>query len=61
MLRGQDIVRVVNLSGGSAGAGLEETLLLSSAAGGYYITYANVDFEGIGMPGWAEREILRLE
>ncbi len=56
-LRAHGIGRAVNLSGGWVGAGLEETL---AAAGGDPV-FANVDFRGIGAPGWSEREVLRLE
>ena len=61
MLRSYGIVRAVNLSGGSYGYGLEQTLLSSAPAGGYYLTFANVEFDTIGGPIWANREILQLE
>ena len=55
------IGRVVNLSGGWEGEGLEETLGSAKATGGYYIVFANIDFEGIGTPKWAAREVAKLE
>jgi predicted TIM-barrel fold metal-dependent hydrolase len=61
MLLAQGIVHVVNLSGGSYGYGLEQTVLSAAAAGGYYLTSANVQFDAIGAPGWANREIVQLE
>jgi predicted TIM-barrel fold metal-dependent hydrolase len=60
-LEAQGIGKAVNLSGGWAGEGLEETLESSKAAGGYYIIFANIDFEGIGTPKWAAREVAKLE
>jgi predicted TIM-barrel fold metal-dependent hydrolase len=61
MLRSYDIVRVVNLSGGSAEHGLEQVLLSLSPGGGYYLTFANIDFDGIDDPDWANREIRQLD
>jgi predicted TIM-barrel fold metal-dependent hydrolase len=61
MLLSHDIVRVVNLSGGSYDHGLEQTIMLSTAAGGYYLTFANVDFDSISDSRWANREIMQLE
>jgi len=55
------IGRVVNLSGGWEGEGLEETLGSAKASGGYYIVFTNIDFEGIGTPRWAAREVAKLE
>jgi predicted TIM-barrel fold metal-dependent hydrolase len=61
LLQGQGIGTAVNLSGGAPEAGLEETLAAARASAGFYIVFANVDFEGIGTPGWAEREVAQLE
>jgi predicted TIM-barrel fold metal-dependent hydrolase len=58
---GYGIGGVVNLSGGWAGAGLEESLAAARATGGYYVVFANINFEGIGTRGWAEREVAQLE
>jgi predicted TIM-barrel fold metal-dependent hydrolase len=55
------IGRVVNLSGGAVGQGLEQTIAMARGTDGYYVTFANVDFEGIGTPGWAAREVKQLE
>jgi predicted TIM-barrel fold metal-dependent hydrolase len=60
-LEAQGIGRVVNLSGGWVGEGLEETLQSARATGGYYVIFANVNFEGIGTPKWAAREVAQLE
>ena len=60
-LRGYGVGGVVNLSGGWAGAGLEESLAAARASGEYYIVFANINFEGIGTRGWAEREVAQLE
>jgi predicted TIM-barrel fold metal-dependent hydrolase len=60
-LEAQGIGRVVNLSGGWAGEGLEETLESARASGGYYIVFANINFQGIGTPKWAAREVAQLE
>jgi predicted TIM-barrel fold metal-dependent hydrolase len=54
------IGRVVNLSGGSPGEGLEETLAAAQRTSGFYVVFANVDFSGIGAPGWAAREAEQL-
>ncbi|HEX9295610.1 MAG TPA: amidohydrolase family protein [Polyangiaceae bacterium] len=61
LLQAQGIGRAVNLSGGGPEAGLEETLAAARASGGFYVVFANVDFDGIGTPGWAEREVAQLE
>ena len=60
-LEAHGIGRVVNLSGGWVGEGLEERLSAARATGGYYIVFANIDFQGIGTPNWAAREVGRLE
>jgi predicted TIM-barrel fold metal-dependent hydrolase len=60
-LRAVGIGRVVNLSGGSVGQGLEETLAAARRTSDFYIVFANVNFSGIGSPGWAAREVLQLE
>jgi predicted TIM-barrel fold metal-dependent hydrolase len=60
-LEGHGLGRVVNLSGGWAGEGLEETLQSSKMTSGYYVIFANIDFEGIGTPKWAPREVAQLE
>jgi predicted TIM-barrel fold metal-dependent hydrolase len=60
-LEGHGLGRVVNLSGGWAGEGLEETLQSSKMTSGYYVIFANIDFEGIGTPKWAAREVAQLE
>lgn len=52
---------VVNLDGGW-GERLKETLAaLDEAHPGRFLTYALINFEGIGEPGWSDREAERLE
>jgi predicted TIM-barrel fold metal-dependent hydrolase len=51
----------VNLSGGTPGEGLEETIAAARATNGYYVVFVNIDFTGIGQSGWAEREVAQLE
>ncbi|HMI87991.1 MAG TPA: amidohydrolase family protein, partial [Polyangiaceae bacterium] len=60
-LEAQGLGRVVNLSGGWVGEGLEETLGAAKATSGYYIVFANINFEGIGTPKWGAREVAQLE
>jgi predicted TIM-barrel fold metal-dependent hydrolase len=60
-LESYGIGRVVNLSGGYAGEGLEETLGSARASGDYYVVFANINFQGIGTPKWAAREVAQLE
>jgi predicted TIM-barrel fold metal-dependent hydrolase len=60
-LESYGIGRVINLSGGTPGQGLEETLSMGRATGGYFVTFVNIDFDGIGTPGWAAREVKQLE
>jgi predicted TIM-barrel fold metal-dependent hydrolase len=60
-LEAQGLGKVVNLSGGWAGEGLEETLQMAKVTSGYYIIFANINFEGIGTPKWAAREVAQLE
>jgi predicted TIM-barrel fold metal-dependent hydrolase len=60
-LRAHGIGRAINLSGGRAGEDLEMNLAAARSVGGYFVTFCNPSFEGIGEPGWAEREIAELE
>jgi len=60
-LESQGIGRVVNLSGGIPGDGLEETIAMATSTGGFYVIFVNINFDGIGRPGWADREIEQLE
>jgi predicted TIM-barrel fold metal-dependent hydrolase len=57
----QGIGRVVNLSGGYPGEGLEDTIGMAALTSGFYIIFVNINFEGIGEPKWAEREVAQLE
>jgi predicted TIM-barrel fold metal-dependent hydrolase len=60
-LESYGIGRVVNLSGGVPGEGLEDTISAATVTSGFYIVFVNVNFEGIGTPGWAAREVKQLE
>jgi predicted TIM-barrel fold metal-dependent hydrolase len=60
-LESQGIGRAINLSGGTPDNGLEDTIAMATMTGGYYIAFANVNFEGIGEPGWSKREVAQLE
>src|SRR5882672_8191365 len=46
------IGRAVNLSGGVPGEGLEDTIGAATITSGFYIVFVNINFEGIGTPGW---------
>src|SRR5205085_2254768 len=60
-LESQGIGRVVNLSGGVPGEGLEDTIASATLTSGFYVIFVNINFEGIGEPGWAKREVAQLE
>lgn len=60
-LRARGIEHAINLSGGMPGDGLEETVAAAHAAGDFFTTFVNVNFQGIGEPGWAAREVAQLE
>lgn len=52
---------MVNLSGGS-GERLKEALdNVNSTYPNRFVIFANVDFEGVGTPGWAEAAVKQLE
>ena len=51
----------VNLSGGS-GEGLKASIAATKGRyPGRFVAYANVDFSGIGQPGWGEKAAAQLE
>ena len=51
----------VNLSGGS-GEGLKANIAATKGRyPGRFVAYANVDFSGIGQPGWGEKAAAQLE
>ena len=51
----------VNLSGGS-GEGLKANMAATKGRyPGRFVAYANVDFSGIGQPGWGEKAAAQLE
>jgi predicted TIM-barrel fold metal-dependent hydrolase len=60
-LESYGIGRAVNLSGGVPGEGLEDTVSAATVTSGFYIVFVNVNFEGIGTPGWGAREVKQLE
>lgn len=51
---------MVNLSGGS-GERLANLVRLTASHPGRFITFANVDFSGVGQPGWTERTVAQFE
>jgi predicted TIM-barrel fold metal-dependent hydrolase len=52
----------VNLSGGSVGRGLEDSLEEARKVGqGRILVFANLDYHGFDEPGWTEREVANLE
>lgn len=51
---------MVNLSGGS-GERLARLVQLTAAYPGRFVTFANVDFAGVGSPGWTERTVAQFE
>lgn len=61
LMRSYGVSGAVNLSGGWEGEGLEENLTAARETHGFFVTYANIDFSGIGTAGWANREVKRLE
>ncbi len=59
-----NIELMINLSGGSGRRGERSWLLsqlLSERLGGRIVNFANVDWQGFGLPGWSAREAERLE
>lgn len=52
---------MVNLSGGSGDELSRRIRSLEGAYPGRFATFANVDFDGIGEPGWGERAAAQLE
>jgi uncharacterized protein len=55
-----NMAALVNLSGGS-GPGLAERVRATAAYPGRFVTFANIDFRGIGQPGWGELAARQLE
>lgn len=57
----EGVVGGVDLSGGSVGRGLEQTLAAANAQPGVkLLVFCNIDWEGFGQPGWTEREVENL-
>ncbi len=56
-----NMVALVNLSGGSGEALAERVRATSGAYPGRFVTFANLDFQGIDEPGWGERAARQLE
>lgn len=50
---------MVNLSGGS-GDRLASLVRLTAKYPGRFVTFANVDFSGVGTPGWTERTVAQF-
>lgn len=51
---------IVNLSGGSGQTLANNIRAFESRHPGRVVTFANVDFSGIGTPGWAEKAVAQL-
>jgi predicted TIM-barrel fold metal-dependent hydrolase len=61
LMQAHGIGRVVNVSGGWVGEGLQESMAAATEPSGFYVVFANIDWTGVGEPGWAAREIKRME
>jgi predicted TIM-barrel fold metal-dependent hydrolase len=60
-MKAVNVATVVNLSGGT-GADLERSLdWLDRAHPGKFATYCNIDFSGVGNPGWTQKTVAQLE
>ena len=56
-----NMAALVNLSGGSGEELAERVRLTAGRHPGRFVTFANLDFDGIGEPGWGERAARQLE
>jgi predicted TIM-barrel fold metal-dependent hydrolase len=52
---------MVNLSGGSGERLAQTVRLMTSRYPGRFVVFANLDFRGLGEPGWTERTVAQLE
>lgn len=52
---------MVNLSGGNNGTLKRMTDNIKATAPKRFVIFANIDFEGIGQPGWTEKAVQQLE
>jgi predicted TIM-barrel fold metal-dependent hydrolase len=52
---------MVNLSGGSGERLARMVRLMTSRHPGRFVIFANLDFTGMGSPGWTERTVAQLE
>lgn len=52
---------MVNLSGGSGEELKEKTTAVRAHYPGRFLVFANIDFEGIGTPGWSQNAARQLE
>jgi predicted TIM-barrel fold metal-dependent hydrolase len=52
---------MVNLSGGSGERLAQTVRLMTSRYPGRFVVFANIDFRGVGEPGWTERAVAQLE
>lgn len=55
-----NVQMVVNLSGESGDTLKRNLELLDQAHPGRFLTYLNVDFNGVGTPGWTERAVKQM-
>ena len=52
---------MVNLSGGSGERLARTVRLMTARHPGRFVVFANIDFRGVGAPGWTERTVAQLE
>lgn len=61
LMQREGVVGGVNLSGGSPGHGLEQSLAAAAQEKEVaLLVFCNLDFNGFGQPGWTEREVAQL-
>jgi uncharacterized protein len=58
---GLNMRAMVNLSGGSGERLANTVRLMTSRHPGRFVVFANIDFRGVGEPGWIERTVAQLE
>lgn len=56
-----NLVAIVNLSGGTGDELKRNLARLDEAHPGRFITFCNVDWTGLGTPGWTEKAVSQLE
>ncbi|MCD6291366.1 MAG: amidohydrolase family protein [Anaerolineae bacterium] len=56
-----NVATIVNLSGGTGDRLKESVEKLDAAYPGRFVTFCNVDWAGLGEPGWTDKAVARLE